>query len=105
MVPNTMVRWSMDVLQWHRECCDCGAKEGLHAFRVDPGRPLVLDNGVAICTPCRLVRYKARPKPVDMSAERPRRKTLLARIKELEAALEAEKQMRRGRFPNPWPQE
>lgn len=101
--------WSKAVIERDGKCCDCGRGLAIvgvmHAMRLDRTKPLVPENGVAICGYCRQVRYEKRAK-VRIRSGRPQRKTLLARIKELEAALAAEKQKRRGeRFPNPWPQE
>lgn len=70
------------------KCIHCGRMEDLHAHHIKPkwSHPelkLDLENGVALCYRCHKAEHE-RHRPVRLRTERPRRKTLVAKIQELE---------------------
>lgn len=104
--------WSKAVVARDGKCEGCGAVEGLHAMRRDKDKPYVPGNGLTICGPCRVRVYAVRKRPVKIKTERPQRRTMMAKIAELEAVVtqlggnpKGGRDHPKNRFPNPWPQE
>lgn len=71
---SKLSEWSKAVIARDRKCVRCGSVKGLKAYR---------EEDVALCEVCYRKAHESR-RPVDMSSERPQRKTLLRRIAELE---------------------
>ena len=91
IVPKALVERSKLVSEWSKavrerdgKCVKCGREDGLGAARIDRDGAFDLANGVTLCVTCKGKHY---PRKVRLDRERPQRKTLLARIAELEAAL------------------
>lgn len=84
--------WSVAVRARDGVCRKCGTSKDLHAHHVKPKseRPdlaLDLDNGVTLCYRCHKAEHEA-GRPVRIRSERPRVKTLMARVKHLEHRLD-----------------
>ena len=93
IVPKALFERSKLVSEWSKavkgrdgKCVKCGREVGLGAARIDKDGAFELANGMALCVTCKGRHY---PRKVRLDRERPQKKTLLARIAELEAALRA----------------
>lgn len=107
-----MVKWSKAVIARDGKCCDCGATQWLHAYRVDKTKLLEVENGAVLCGNCRKVRYEAGLVRKVRRRGKPWRAKLLAKIAELEgerdrlvAEVKAAGRKPKERFSNPWPGE
>ena len=90
-VPKGLVGHTKKVSEWSKavkgrdgKCVKCGREDGIGAARIDKDGGFDLANGVTLCTTCRTSAYARK---VRLDRDRPQKKTLLARIAELEAAL------------------
>ena len=83
------VEWAKSVVSRDCRCLDCGNQGDLHAFRIDPAKPLDLTNGATLCTSCRSARYaKRRYASRQAQAEQSRAARERARILDKIADLE-----------------
>ena len=88
MVKN-LAEWSRAVRERDEKCRHCGTDQDLHAHHVlpkhsHPDLRLDLSNGITFCYRCQK-REHEKNRPTRLRTERPRKKTLLKRLAEMES--------------------